>query len=195
MKVAEIFYSLQGEGANMGKPAIFIRLAGCNKDCWFCDTNWKNGIEMSIEEILQKIEKYPAKMIIWTGGEPTLQLSNEILHHFTHYYNCIETNGTNPVPSKIDYIACSPKVDVEVLHKNFDFVNEFRFPYYKEIENTLPKIADLPKADNYFLSPILFGNDIFAKKNRENVISSIDFIKKNPQWRLSVQTHKLLNFA
>ena len=195
MKVAEIFYSLQGEGANMGKPAIFIRLAGCNKDCWFCDTNWKNGIEMSIEEILQKIEKYPAKMIIWTGGEPTLQLSNEILHHFTHYYNCIETNGTNPVPSKIDYIACSPKVDVEVLHKNFDFVNEFRFPYYKEIENTLPKIADLPKANNYFLSPILFGNDIFAKKNRENVISSIDFIKKNPQWRLSVQTHKLLNFA
>jgi len=195
MKVAEIFYSLQGEGANMGKPAIFIRLAGCNKDCWFCDTNWKNGIEMSIEEILQKIEKYPAKMIIWTGGEPTLQLSNEILHHFTHYYNCIETNGTNPVPSKIDYIACSPKVDVEILHKNFDFVNEFRFPYYKEIENTLPKIADLPKANNYFLSPILFGNDIFAKKNRENVISSIDFIKKNPQWRLSVQTHKLLNFA
>jgi len=195
MKVAEIFYSLQGEGANMGKPAIFIRLAGCNKDCWFCDTNWKNGIEMSIAEILQKIEKYPAKMIIWTGGEPTLQLSNEILHHFTHYYNCIETNGTNPVPSKIDYIACSPKVDVEILHKNFDFVNEFRFPYYKEIENTLPKIADLPKANNYFLSPILFGNDIFAKKNRENVISSIDFIKKNPQWRLSVQTHKLLNFA
>jgi len=185
---------LQGEGANMGKPAIFIRLAGCNQDCWFCDTDWQNGVEMSVMEILQEIEKFPAKMIIWTGGEPTLQLNNEILKYFTHYYNSIETNGTNPVPSKIDYIACSPKVNVEVLLKNFDFVNEFRFPYLKENENILPKITDLPKANNYFLSPILVGNDIFNKKNAENITSCINFIKQNPQWRLSFQTHKLLNF-
>ena len=194
MKIAEIFYSLQGEGANMGKPTIFIRLAGCNQTCWFCDTNWRNGVEMSIAEILQEIEKFPAKMIIWTGGEPTLQLNNEILSHFTHYYNVIETNGTNPVPSKIDYISCSPKVDVEVLQKNFDFVNEFRFPYCKENENILPKIDDLPQADNYFLSPILLGNDVFNKKNTENITFCINFIKQNPQWRLSFQTHKMLNF-
>jgi len=220
MKVVEIFYSLQGEGANAGKPAIFVRLAGCNQNCWFCDTNWQNGVEMSVAEILQEIEKFPAKMIIWTGGEPTLQLNNEILSHFTHYYNCIETNGTNPVPSKIDYISCSPKVDVEILQKNFVFVNEFRFPYsiltaestentqrknsafsahspYSlrlSCENILPKIDDLPKADNYFLSPILLGNDVFDKKNAENINSCINFIKQNPQWRLSFQTHKLLNF-
>jgi len=194
MKVAEIFYSLQGEGANTGKPAIFVRLAGCNKNCRFCDTDWKNGVEMSVAEILQEIEKFPAKMIIWTGGEPTLQLNNEILQHFTHYYNCVETNGTNPVPSKIDYIACSPKVDVEILRKNFNFVNEFRFPYLKENENILPKIDDLPQADNYFLSPILLGNDVLCKKNKKNINFCIDFIKENPEWRLSFQTHKLLNF-
>ena len=194
MKIAEIFYSLQGEGANMGKPAIFVRLAWCNQNCSFCDTEWKNGVDMSVTEILQEIEPFPAKMIIWTGGEPTLQLNNEILSHFTHYYNGIETNGTNPVPSRIDYIACSPKVTVDVLQKNFDFVNEFRFPYCKENENILPEISDLPRADNYFFSPILLGNDVFNKKNRENIASCIDFIKQNPQWRLSFQAHKFLNF-
>jgi len=211
----------------MGKPAIFIRFTGCNQNCWFCDTNWQNGVEMSVAEILQEIEKFPAKMIIWTGGEPTLQLNNEILSHFTHYYNAIETNGTNPVPSKIDYISCSPKVDVEILQKNFDFVNEFRFSYCNSTRHcglapqslekkddsdesmngkgtqpiaaftamTLPKIDYLPKADNYFLSPILLGNDVFGKKNAENINSCINFIKQNPQWRLSFQTHKLLGFA
>ena len=191
MKIVEIFYSLQGEGANVGKPAIFIRLAGCNLNCWFCDTNWQNGIEMSVEEILQKIEKFPTKMIIWTGGEPTLQLNDKILSHFTHYYNCIETNGTNPVPSKIDYISCSPKVNAEILRKNFNFVNEFRFPFCKD--DTLPKIDVLPKADNYFLSPIFTEKDLSDKKNMENIISCINFVKQNPQWRLSFQTHKFLN--
>ena len=194
MKIAEIFYSLQGEGANVGKPAVFVRFAGCNQNCWFCDTEWQNGVEMNVAEILQEIQKFPAKMIIWTGGEPTLQLNNEILSHFTHYYNSIETNGTNPVPSKIDYIACSPKVETDILRKNFNFVNEFRFPYCKENENILPKISDLPTADNYFLSPILLENDVFNKKNSENIASCVEFIKQNPQWRLSFQTHKFLNF-
>ena len=191
MKIKEIFYSLQGEGANIGKPAVFIRLADCNLNCQYCDTDWKNGVEMSVSEILQEIKQFPAKMIIWTGGEPTLQLNNEILAHFTYYYNCIETNGTNLVPSKIDYIACSPKVSVNILHKNFAFVNEFRFPFVAG--EVLPKISDLPNANNYFLSPILIGNDVFDKKNTENIISCINYVKQNPQWRLSFQTHKYLN--
>lgn len=192
MNIAEIFYSLQGEGANVGKPAIFVRLAGCNMDCWFCDTDWKNGSEMSVTEILHQIENFPTNFIVWTGGEPTLQLNNNILSHFSHYCNAIETNGTNPVPSKIDYIACSPKVSTEILRQNFDFADEFRFHYYDENKNTLPKISDLPRADNYFLSPVMVGNDVFDPKNTENISSCINFIKQNPQWRLSFQTHKFL---
>ena len=126
LRVVEIFYSIQGEGANFGKPAIFIRLSYCNKNCWFCDTDWNTGVEMQVDEILNYIRKFPAKMVIWTGGEPTLQLNDEILSLFTAYYNCIETNGTNKVPSSIDYITCSPKVSPDILRRNFEFVNEFR---------------------------------------------------------------------
>ncbi|MDR3326714.1 MAG: 7-carboxy-7-deazaguanine synthase QueE [Prevotellaceae bacterium] len=193
MRVVEIFYSLQGEGANTGKPAVFVRLAGCNLDCSYCDTDWKSGKEMSVEEILLEIKKYPSKMVIWTGGEPTLQLTDEWLSHFSEFYNCIETNGTNSVPSGIDYISCSPKVSVEVLRKNFSKVNEFRFPVKKGY--ILPDINDLPRADNYFLSPIFEGNDLLQnKKNAENLEFCVNFIKENPTWILSFQSHKFLGF-
>ncbi|MDR1544831.1 MAG: 7-carboxy-7-deazaguanine synthase QueE [Prevotellaceae bacterium] len=192
LSVVEIFYSLQGEGANMGKPAVFIRLAGCNLNCSFCDTEWKNGTEMSVEEILLEVRKYPSKMLIWTGGEPTLQLDDDVLASFSDFYNCIETNGTNPVPKGMDYIACSPKVSCKILQKNFVFVNEFRFPVQKN--DVLPAISELPKAENYIVSPI-FSKKIkggIDKKNAENLTFCIDFVKRNPEWRLSFQSHKLL---
>lgn len=192
LKVVEIFYSIQGEGANFGKPAIFIRLSKCNKNCWFCDTDWNKGQDMLIEEILETISKYRCNTIIWTGGEPTLQLTAEILDNFSLYYNCIETNGTNPVPRGIDYITCSPKVTPDVLRKNFDFVNEFRYPIAKG--EVIPKVSELPKADNYFVSPLFLGEE----KKRfeiepENVDYCLEFVKNNPQWRISLQMHKILN--
>lgn len=193
LKIVEIFHSIQGEGANFGKPAIFIRLALCNKNCWFCDTDWSKGTDMTIEEILNEISKYHCSMIIWTGGEPTLQLTEEILGYFSLYFNCIETNGTNKVPKGIDYITCSPKVPHEVLNKNFDFVDEFRYPVGNG--NTLPPpINFLPKADNYFISPLFMGEE----KSRmhiepQNIDYCIEFVKNNPQWRLSLQMHKILN--
>jgi 7-carboxy-7-deazaguanine synthase len=193
LKVVEIFYSLQGEGANVGTPSIFIRLSNCNLNCWFCDTDWNKGTEMTVDEIRAAIDKYPAFGIIWTGGEPTLQLTNEVLEHFDDYINAIETNGTNPVPSRIDYITCSPKVTPEVLKKNFpDGVDEFRYPYGVG-EQLPPDIGDLPQATNYFISPLFLGK---AKErfilNPRNVNDCIEFAKNNPPWRLSLQTHKIL---
>lgn len=198
LNVVEIFYSIQGEGANVGKSAVFVRLSNCNKDCWYCDTDWSKGDTMTVSQILEEVKKYssskdyPNNLIIWTGGEPTLQLTNEILENFADYYNCIETNGTNTVPSRIEYISCSPKVRPEILRKNFNHVNEFRYPI--GVGDILPHISELPLADNYFISPIFLGEE----KKRfqqvdENVIYAIDFVKKNPKWRLSVQLHKLLN--
>jgi len=194
LKVNEIFYSLQGEGGNMGKAAIFIRLSNCNKNCWFCDTKWETGEMMDIEQIRQAIAGYAGKMIIWTGGEPTLQLTEEVLSHFKDYYNCIETNGTLPVPAGIDYITCSPKVGLKKLNENFSFVNELRYPIDKD---TLPpNIADLPKADHYFLSPIFTGTEKERHEfNGENVDYCIEYIKAHPEWRLSLQVHKLLKIA
>lgn len=198
LNVVEIFQSIQGEGANVGRSAVFIRLSGCNKACWYCDTDWSKGDSMPVSQILDEVKKYsksdeyPNNLIIWTGGEPTLQLTNEVLDYFSEYYNCIETNGTNPVPSKIQYISCSPKVSPEILKANFERVNEFRYPI--GVGDLLPDISELPEADNYFVSPVFLGEE----KKRfqqvdENVKYAIDFVSTHPKWRLSLQLHKLLN--
>jgi 7-carboxy-7-deazaguanine synthase len=198
LKVVEIFHSVQGEGANTGKSAVFVRLANCNCNCSFCDTDWSSGTEMTVSQVLEEVKKlsnpadYPNNLLIWTGGEPTLQLSNDILEHFTGFYNCIETNGTNPVPSRIQYISCSPKVSPAILRKNFSKVNEFRYPI--EVGGKLPDINELPKADNYFVSPVFVGKEKMRMvKSDENIEYAIEFVKNNPAWRLSLQIHKLLN--
>jgi len=198
LNVVEIFKSIQGEGANAGKAAVFVRLSGCNMSCWYCDTDWSKGTKMSVHEVLTEVNKlsdpsvYPNHLLIWTGGEPTLQLTDEVLAFFKEYYNCIETNGSNPVPTRIEYISCSPKVSPEVLRKNFTHVQEFRYPV--GLGDVLPDISELPQADNYFISPIFLGerNERFEKVN-ENIEYSISIILNNPAWRLSLQLHKLLN--
>jgi len=192
MKVREIFYSIQGEGARQGTASIFIRLSNCNLNCWFCDTDWSTGEEMTVEEIKIKIEKYPCKEIVWTGGEPTLQLTNEILKQFEGYYHCIESNGTNEIPSLIDYIVVAPKD--ALIHSSLlrIKINEVRIPLSTIDKN--PDIKDYPQANNYFVSPLFLGK----KKQRfeldmNNVNSCIQFVKNNPEWKLSLQVHKLIN--
>ena len=182
LKVNELFYSIQGEGANIGMPAVFIRLAGCNLQCPFCDTQHEDYVEMTVNAIKTEVEKHRCPNIIWTGGEPTLQLNAEILSRFKDYYQCIETNGTNKVPAGIHYIACSAKASMAVLNKNFAKVNEIRCPIQKG--DALPDMQLLPKAEHYFVSPI----DV----SEENVDYCLQLIAANPQWRLSVQLHKLM---
>lgn len=111
LTVNEIFYSLQGEGGRTGEASIFIRLSKCNLACSFCDTDFEFGNRMTLDEILAEISQYPCQWIIWTGGEPTLQLKDETVAFFTEkgYKQAIETNGTRRVPAGIDYITCSPK--------------------------------------------------------------------------------------
>lgn len=190
LKIVEIFYSLQGEGANTGKPFVFIRLSNCNLNCWFCDTDWNKGQEYTLEQLLNEVNQYSCKNILWTGGEPTLQLTDEILRHFEGYYHAIETNGTNEVPSLIDYITVSPKVKPSEIKPTR--INEIRYPI--ELNTPIPSIKELPHAENYFLSPMFMG----APRQRfdmvkANVDHCIDYIKNHPEWRLSLQTHKILN--
>jgi organic radical activating enzyme len=183
LKVNEIFYSIQGEGANAGMPAVFVRLAGCNLNCPFCDTEYESYTEMSIAEIKSEVVKYNCRNIIWTGGEPTLQLGNNTLKYFREFYNCIESNGTKLAPSKIDYITISPKVLYPKHYISGYHIDELRYPIANGDE--LPDINRLPQANRYYLSPI----DV----SKENVDYCLKLIKENPQWRLSVQIHKLLN--
>lgn len=194
MKVREIFYSIQGEGGRAGEASIFIRLANCNLNCWFCDTDWSYGEEMTIEEIREEISKYKCEWIVWTGGEPTLQLTEEILEQFPEYKHAIETNGTNKPPHGLDYIVCSPKkeVHIQTLRDNFAFVSEFRYVFDGTQE--IPSIKDLPYADNYYVSPIFLGE----KKKRfdldeDSVEKAVEFVKNNPEWKFSLQVHKIIN--
>jgi organic radical activating enzyme len=188
LKVNEIFYSLQGEGGRTGEASIFVRLSGCNLTCDFCDTDFAFGEIISVEEILNRISVHPCKWIIWTGGEPTLQLTDEITAFFKSkgYMQAIETNGTHSVPTGIDYITCSPKKNFEKIKKLIPEVDELRFPIKKG--DVLPDIQILPKAKKYLLSPIFEGDHIIP----ENVNYCIRLIMDNPQWALSLQTHKLI---
>lgn len=187
--VNEIFYSLQGEGGRSGEASIFIRLTKCNLACSFCDTDFVDGDVMTIDEILEEIKQYPCKWIIWTGGEPTIQLKDEYLAVFRKhgYKQAIETNGTRLVPSLIDYITCSPKQDYETIKSRIPVVNEIRIPV--KVGDTIPDTSIFPKADNYFLSPIFDGDKI----NLENVDYCVEQIKLNSQWKLSLQVHKLIH--
>ncbi len=187
--VNEIFYSLQGEGGRAGEASIFIRLTKCNLACSFCDTDFEEGQEMSLDQILEEIGKYPCKWIIWTGGEPTIQLKDDHLAVFRDrgYKQAIETNGTRKVPSLIDYITCSPKQQYETIKSRIPFAHEIRMPI--TYGDSVPDITVFPQADNYFLSPVFDGDKI----NIDNVSYCVDLIKKHPQWRLSLQIHKLIH--
>lgn len=188
LRVNEIFYSLQGEGGRTGDPSIFIRLSKCNLACSFCDTEFESGVKMTLDEIFDEIAQYPTKWIIWTGGEPTLQLTDEIVKTFSGrgYKQAIETNGTRRVPAGLDYITCSPKQNFELVRKLIPEVDELRFPIAKG--DPLPDISILPKTKRYFLSPIFDDLKIIP----ENVEYCLYLVMKNPEWSLSIQTHKLI---
>lgn len=177
-KINEIFYSLQGEGHHTGMPAVFIRFSGCNLKCSFCDTSHEDGEMLSDEEILSKVNAYPAQTVILTGGEPSLWIDKEFIDllHQAGKYVCIETNGTFALPNNIDWVTCSPKGNTQIVLQRID---ELKVVY---LGQDLTRFAAM-EATYYFLQPC-------SCKNTEEVV---DYILLHPTWRLSLQTHKLIN--
>lgn len=196
LKISEIFYSLQGEGLRIGTPTVFIRLTGCKAKfaCSAlgikCDTEFESGREYDLEEIHNWIDKNAngCNEITWTGGEPTDQLTNEIVKWFKDrgYFQAIETSGLNECPDGLDFICVSPKVAEHVIKKNFpNGVNELRYVRHKGQDIPNPSII----ADHYWLSPHSDGFNI----NSDNLKHCIDLCIKNPKWKLSLQNHKIWN--
>ena len=196
IKVSEIFYSLQGEGARTGTPTIFVRLQGCKAKnaCYSsgvrCDTEFESGKEYALDELLQvlKTTGKGCNEITWTGGEPTDQLTETIIAYFKEqgYYQAIETSGLNPVPDGIEFICVSPKVAEHVIAKNFpNGVTELRYVRHNGQSIPVPSIS----ADHYWISPHSDGYTI----NKTNLQHCIELCLNNPQWKLSVQNHKLWN--
>ncbi len=190
--VNEIFYSLQGEGGRSGEASIFIRLTGCNLQCDFCDTDFATGSPMNPEDILQQISEYPCQWIIWTGGEPTLQLTEDIITFFKNkgYKQAIESNGILPISPLLDYVVCSPKKDYAQTKKNNPFADEIRIPV--RAGEYFPSPEELSVARHYFLSPV-FSSD--PDETDANIRYCVEQIKLNPVWKLSLQIHKLIGIA
>lgn len=204
--IKEIFYTLQGEGNQAGRPAVFCRFAGCNlwtgreEDrasavCQFCDTDFVGtngeggGKFKSAQDLAVTInnlwpESYTAsKYVVFTGGEPLLQLDAALIEamHALGFEIAIETNGTLPVPDGVDWICVSPKMGSTLLvHKG------------NEIKVVIPQIGQPMSEyesldfDHYFVQAM------DGPRQHENLRLAIAYCKAHPKWKLSVQTHKLL---
>ena len=194
MRVNEIFYSLQGEGFNTGTPAVFIRFSGCNLECPFCDTQHQEGKEMTEGDIIEEVAHYKANLVVVTGGEPALQLTESLVEmlHLLGKTVAVETNGTAELPKNVDWITLSPKdaflgEKATPILKNAD---ELKLVYDgRDDVHIFSPYANINVAHR-FLQPCDTGN---PEKNAEITKKTIEFCKEHPEWRLSLQTHKLLN--
>ncbi len=194
--VNEMFYSLQGEGVRAGTANVFVRFAGCNLTCskavegFDCDTDFSSGSRMSGLEILARARELVGDDtdntpgVIFTGGEPTLQLDEDLVQLFADagFHTAIETNGLRPAPKNLDWISCSPKTAEHTLA--IEGVSELR--YVRASTQALPK----PRlATKYLCLSPAFSDD--EREFRANLAWCIKLCKENPTWRLSVQQHKL----
>jgi 7-carboxy-7-deazaguanine synthase len=205
--VKEIFYSLQGEGAQSGRPAVFCRFAGCNlwsgreedrldATCSFCDTDFRGtdgpgGGKFASPELLAErialawggLEYFGKRRVICTGGEPLLQLDAPLITAL-HQHDClvaVETNGTIPVPAGLDWICVSPKAGAELAQRSGD---ELKVVFPQEGLD-LERLAEL-SFDHFFIQP-KDGPELTT-----NTTMAVDYCLANPRWRLSLQTHKRL---
>lgn len=188
-RVNDIFYSLQGEGHNAGRAAVFVRFSGCNLQCPFCDTDFSQYEEMTAEEICFNMKAVvgkvsPLPMVVLTGGEPTLQADEELIdmmHDKGFRFVAMESNGTRQPPKNLDWLTLSPKQDVNVGEcDELKVLFDGKAPIGK---------GHSIRARYWYLQPMDTGN---AERNKKITAACVDYIKRHPVWRLSLQTHKLI---
>jgi 7-carboxy-7-deazaguanine synthase len=206
--VKEIFYTLQGEGANTGRPAVFCRFAGCNlwsgheadrakALCRFCDTNFVGtdgpggGVFQNSASLAAAVcAQWPVssstrgrRLAVCTGGEPLLQLDELLVSslHLLNFEVAIETNGTRLPPHGVDWVCVSPKAGTELVLLAGD---ELKLIYPQA--GAEPHLYEQLDFQHFFIQP-MDGPD----RNR-NTELAVAYCKTNPQWRLSLQTHKYL---
>lgn len=207
-KIKEIFYTLQGEGSQAGRPAVFCRFSGCNlwsgreEDrhkaiCQFCDTDFwgmdgeNGGSFPNPTDLAEKIaslwpEDQPRSQpyVVCTGGEPLLQLDEALVTalHAKGFEIAVETNGTIEAPKGIDWICVSPKANTELVIKKG---HELKLVYPQL--NAMPEQYTELNFDNFYLQPM------DGPRTQENTQACLQYCLQNPQWKLSLQTHKILD--
>jgi len=205
-KIKEIFYTLQGEGGQSGRPAVFCRFSGCNlwsgreEDrhkaiCQFCDTDFwgtdgENGgsypTEGSLAEKVASLWPRPTQgkpLVVCTGGEPMLQLDEQLIEAFHQkgFEIAVETNGTRPVPDAVDWICVSPKAGAELVQESG-----------QELKLVFPQPGAMPEQfedldfEHFYLQPMDGPN------MERNTQLTLQYCLEHPKWKLSLQTHKML---
>ncbi|MCY7380443.1 MAG: 7-carboxy-7-deazaguanine synthase [Gemmatimonadaceae bacterium] len=213
--VGELFYTLQGEGQNAGRPAVFCRFSGCNlwtgreadrhrAVCQFCDTDFigvgPDGGRFADSDSLADavLSRWPSieagratggrPLVVCTGGEPLLQLDAPAIDalHARGFDVAVETNGTQAAPAGIDHICVSPKAGAPLVLTRGD---ELKLVYPQEHPDAQPhRFVALPFAV-FYLQPMDVGDEAVTRANTERALA---YCLAHPQWRLSLQTHKLL---
>ena len=193
LPVLECFYSIQGEGAHSGKPAFFIRLAGCNVNCYWCDVKESWSVDdkqyISINQIMNKVKKVKTNFVVITGGEPLLYnldlLTKELkkLNKKIH----LETSGTQPLSGSFDWICFSPK--------KFKKPRDIFYKVSDELQIVICNRSDFKWAESHVQllkkNSSLFLQPEWSVEKKVNPLI-FDYIKKNPKWKLSLQIHKFL---
>ena len=190
-KIVEIFHSVQGEGAHAGIPHVFVRFGKCNLQCEWCDTDFETFTEMTAIDILADVLQYSCKRIIFTGGEPML---NDLwpLHRLFKargYTLSCESNGTIPIPEGLlDWICISPKdqlyPNVRIKQREGD---ELKCVYVGQDLSIYDGLMD--GFTHWFLQPCYMEAES-VEWNGKNFAMTEAVVKENPEWRLSLQTHK-----
>ena len=203
-RIKEIFFTQQGEGKNTGKDFIFVRFSGCNlwsgKEknrasaiCSFCDTDFYgtdgiNGGKYQAKELIEKIKSLWISAdsqirVVLTGGEPLLQVDEGLISALKkeNIYIAVETNGTLEAPEGIDWICMSPKANTEIkLRKG----SEVKVVYPQK--NLNPDNFNVLDFKNFYIQPM------DSENYEDNVSQSVKYCMQNPNWKLSLQTHKIL---
>jgi 7-carboxy-7-deazaguanine synthase len=204
--VKEIFYTLQGEGNHTGRPAVFCRFAGCNlwsgreidranAICQFCDTDFvgtdgeRGGKYRDAQDLARIInhlwpEAYPEnKYVVFTGGEPLMQLDAELIQamHEQGFIIAIETNGTLPVPEGVDWVCVSPKMGSELVVLKGD-----------ELKVVIPQVGQDMSGYERLDFKHFFVQAMDGPQRVDNLRKAVEFCKQHPRWKLSLQTHKVL---
>ncbi len=191
--IMEDFYTIQGEGAHTGRAAYFIRTAGCDVNCWWCDVkeSWDEDKHPMVTtgELVKRAVESGAEFVVITGGEPLLHnlepLTVRLKQKGLQVH--IETSGSSPLSGHLDWVTLSPKRFKKPLEENFPYVDELKIIVLKnkDLEWAEENAEKCPPGTRLLLQP--------EWETPSSIKLIVDYVKKNPEWGISLQTHKFIN--
>jgi organic radical activating enzyme len=194
LPIMESFYTLQGEGFHSGRAAYFIRLSGCDVGCVWCDVkeSWETQPEQvkSIDEIVNWVVTYPSKFVVLTGGEPAMYNLNELVEKLKEnkMYVAIETSGVYPLNGSVDWYTFSPKKFKKPCDEAYEKANELKVIIYNKSDFKWALEHQVKVNSNC----LLYLQPEWSKLDEMTPLI-VDFIKENPDWKMSIQSHKYIN--